>query len=204
MPNLKTIHHKIRERFMKSAKRDIANFLECRVARPGDDPVIGQLLIKAFEETHKIKLPTVETCEMRKKELIDVENRRRHGSVYVLELGYRIVGTFSLIPPGSPVTQAWKRDSSNLRCVAIDPHYQGLNFSELLLNKAKEMAQLWKANDIVLHVYQGADGVARLYQRFGFVRTMEGDFSHLGYRLEAYTLPLAVAETELQWSSEAG
>ena len=78
-------------------KRDISHFLLMRVARQDDDKQVGELLLRAFEQTYRYKLPEVFTNRQRKIELMDVESRREEGVVYVLELGYRIIGTFALM-----------------------------------------------------------------------------------------------------------
>ncbi len=169
-------------------KRDISHFLLMRVARQDDDKQVGELLLRAFEQTYRYKLPEVFTNRQRKIELMDVESRREEGVVYVLELGYRIIGTFALMPPSCGTSQSWVANSANLRCVALDPDFHGYGFSEMMLEEAERIARNWKCEAIVLHVQDGAEGVARLYQKKGFIRDPEGDMMSydnqiLGYRL---------------------
>lgn len=171
--------------------RDITNFINLRPAMPSDDLAIAELLLHTFLTTYKEKLPDVHTTEERKRELRDVGARRRQGFVGVAELGYRIIGTFSLIHPESPVSEAWGDPGATLRCVAIDPEFHGLALSELLLNEADRVARAWYSRTIYLHVQKGANKVAVLYQRHGYVRDMSGDKASLGAELEAYRKELA-------------
>ena len=171
-------------------KRDILNFLDCRLARPSEDYLLGNLLIRAFVDTYARKLPKAVTNQERKEELMNVGQRRKDGLVYLLELGYKIVGTFSLIHPEAATSQSWMPRSANLRCLAVDPDYHGYGFSERLLEKAIQIARGWKCESVALHVQDGADGVARLYERYGFERCPQGDQETYGSRILAYLLRL--------------
>lgn len=170
--------------------RDIANFLNIRLAHPGDDLAIGELLLRTFVQTYEKKLPKVATCTQRRRDLLNVTARRRGGVVCVLELGYRIVGTFSLIHPDSPECEAWIPEAANLRCVAIDPEFQGYRFSDFLLKSAVDFSQEWGIQCICLHVQAGANSVAKLYQSFGFSRDPHGDKICFGFGVEGYSLYL--------------
>lgn len=171
-------------------RRDISNFLRLRTATPGDDPSIGAFLLHTFLKTYQEKMPLFVTTEERKRDLLNVSAKRKVGTVCVLELGYRIVGTFSLIHPESDACEAWLENSANLRCVAIDPDFQGLGFSEILLTEAHRIARLWEVMHVCLHVQNGADAVARLYQKSGYIRDSRGDGEANGQNLEGYILCL--------------
>jgi hypothetical protein len=161
-------------------RRDLANFIELRAATPGDDLRVGELLIETFVSTNKKKLPHLETSDLRIQELRNVRTRRRNGVVYVLELGFQIVGTFSLIHPDSELNEAWIENSANLRCVAIDPRFHGCKLSQIILNQADLIAKEWKVDRTCLHVQDGAIGVSKLYEAHGYRRDQKGDFLHLG------------------------
>jgi len=167
-------------------RRDILNFLTVRDAEPRDDLAVGALLLKSFIETYSNKLPHITTGADRKAELLDVATRRREGVVKVVELGYRIVGTYTLIRPSSSLCQSWIPRTANLRCVAVDPEFHGYSFSEVILREAAEMAKRWECAGICLHVQKGADGVARLYTRFGFVADTSGDRVFHGHENAGY------------------
>ena len=169
-----------------TSPRDITHFLTKRVSHPGDDLVVGDLLIRAFVPTYQEKL-SLETCESRRSELRDIESRRRCGVVYVLELGYRIIGTFALISPNTEQSQAWLDGAGTLRCVAIDPDFRGYGFSSELLKISDEVASAWKLPAICLHVQEGADSVARLYRQHGYVRDPRGDSVSHGQAILGYS-----------------
>ena len=171
-------------------RRDVANFIKLRNAHPGDDTVIGGLLIRSFRETYAIKLPYIYTSQERESELRDVHSRRSAGCVRVLELGYELIGTYSLIPPENAGPASWRPFAASLRCLAIDPKFHSLRLSDALLVDAIGMAHTWKVDNICLHVQMGANGVARLYERHGFERDPEGDTVVHGYNIQGYVLSL--------------
>jgi GNAT superfamily N-acetyltransferase len=181
-----------------SEPRDLANFIRIRPALPSDDLGLAELLIHTFSSTYERKLPSVITTKERKQELRDVSSRRKHGYVGVAELGYRIIGTFSLIHPESPRSEAWNPNGATLRCVAIDPEFHGLRLSELLLQGADRVASAWNSAGLYLHVQKGADKVAKLYLRHGYQRDPNGDKLSFGCELEGYLKCLETKKNECQ------
>ena len=167
-------------------KRDLSNFINIRSAYPGDDLVLGNLLVQTFAQTYALKLPTAVTTNERERELRDVNGRRKNGIVRVIEFGFRIIGTYSLIYPKTELDESWAADGCTLRCLAVDPEFHSLKLSEHLLQDSVEVALGWGARVICLHVQRGAIGVARLYERFGFKRSVEGDRIYMGNFIEGY------------------
>lgn len=172
-------------------QRDISNFLALREAQEADDKPVGDLLLHSFESTYARKLPEAVLSEARRKDLESVSERRRGGGVWILELGNKIVGTFSLLKPGSPLSESWLPETATLRCLAVDPSFHGLGFSERLLTEADEIIRLWGLKGICLHVVAGALGVGRLYIRHGYLRDPRGDRGFLGIDLHGYVRPLS-------------
>jgi len=159
-----------------------------REARAEDDAAIGELLVEAFLTQYAQKLPEVRYDEARKRELRDVARRRAVGRVLVAERAGRVVGTVSLWPPGAPGSEAWIPGAADLRqlATAVELHGQGL--STPLLEAAERLAREWGVPAICLHVRRGALGVARMYERRGFVREPAGDLELPTVFLEAYVL----------------
>lgn len=180
------------EKLTNSTKRsrDIVSFIRLREATTQDTEEIGNLLVKSFVSTYREKLPHIQTCEERIQELRNVEARMQQGQVFVIELGMQIIGTATLILPHAKQTQSWIKNAANLRCVAIDPDFHGLGFAEILLDESERLARSWNAEFICLHVQRGAHGVARLYQRRGFLREPSADIPCFNNDSEGYYLPL--------------
>ncbi|MCB0416564.1 MAG: GNAT family N-acetyltransferase [Bdellovibrionales bacterium] len=171
-------------------KRDVLNFLNTRPATSADDASVGDFLVNTFNDTYAEKLPDAVLNPDREADLRDVASRRRDGGVWVVELGYQLVATFSVLKPGTEGNDAWLPEAALLRCVAVDRLFHGLRFSSLILESSKTIATEWRASHLCLHVQRGAQGVARTYEKFGYVRDVRGDNNFLGSMVEGYALNL--------------
>lgn len=170
--------------------RDVENFMYTRFATESDDKEVAALLLKSFIETNSKKMPNVRHNEERIFELFDVATRRQHGKVLLVELGKEIVATCALIHPGSPEGSEWTLDTAYLRALAVDPNYHGLGLSRRLLDAARNLALEWRVQSIALHVQRGADGVARVYQKYGFTRDERGDTESCGNEIDGWIYDL--------------
>lgn len=164
-----------------------------REARPEDDSAVGELLIDAYMTQYRQKLPDalLSYGPERLRELRDVASKRAQAKVLVAELDGRVVGTVAIFPPGASGSEAWLPASADLRHLATAVDLHGQNLSRPLLDAAEDTARHMGANTVCLHVRRGVHGVARLYQRRGYVRDPSGDIDRLPLiYLEAFALPL--------------
>jgi len=158
-----------------------------RPARAEDEAAIGELLIRAFNETYARKMPGVTMTERRRAELRAVPRERDRAWVLAAEIDGRLVGTVTLYPPGFAGGHAWLADCAELRFLAIAPEWQGHGLAEPLMKACHQQAVAWGCRSICLHVRRGAEGVARFYQRHGYRLAPEGDLDLLPeVYLEAY------------------
>ncbi|MBS2027379.1 MAG: GNAT family N-acetyltransferase [Deltaproteobacteria bacterium] len=164
--------------------------LHIRLARPEDDAAIGDLLVAAFETQYAKKLPEVKYTDERRRELRDVATKRAQGTVLVGELGGEVVGTVTVYPPGVKLSEAWRPRMADLRALGVHTAHFGKGYAQPLLDEAERIAWAWDIDFIGLHVRRGALGVARLYEKRGWIRAPEGDLDllPLGF-LEAYAKP---------------
>lgn len=162
--------------------------LVIRDARPEDDAAVGELLVEAFITQYAKKLPEVVYTEERKRSLRDVAGKRAVAKVLVAELDGRVVGTVAMWPPGASGSEAWVPGAADLRHLATAVEFHGQGLSTPLLDAIEAVAREWGVPAICLHVRRGAEGVARMYQRRGFVREPAGDLDTPSVYLEAYVL----------------
>lgn len=179
-------------------RRDLINFVRLRNSHPGEDLEVGDLLVQSFKETYARKLPEVVTNADRERELRDVASRRSAGVVRIAVLGFQIIGTYSLILPGDKLDESWNANTATLRCVAIAPAFQSLKLGELILDDVVRVARGWRVSSICLHVQQGATGVARMYEAFGFMRDHRGDKVWMANLIEGYRLHLTEKDIKSQ------
>jgi GNAT superfamily N-acetyltransferase len=163
-----------------------------RDARGADAQRLGQLLIDAFLERYREKMPEVRLNDARLQELRDVGTLAAEGaSVLVAEHGAEIVGTVTLLPHGAAHSESWIDGAANLRYLAVDPRFHGRGVSGPLLDAAEDLARASGVPCVCLHVRRGAVGVANLYRRRGYERVESADLDLLPLVfLEAYRLDL--------------
>lgn len=162
-----------------------------REATAADDSAIGELLVAAFVEQYARKLPEVEVTEQRKADLRAVAAKRAVAKVWVVEHAGEVVGTVAMWAPGAKGSEAWLPRAADLRHLAVAQAHRGGLVSRLLLDGAEAWARAQGCEAVCLHVRRGALGVARVYQRRGYVRTPEGDLDKLpDVFLEAFVLRL--------------
>lgn len=158
-----------------------------REATPEDDAAVGELLVDAFVSTYAQEMPEVVVSERRKTELRDVASRRKNGVVLVAEEKGEVVATVSLFKPGAKESEAWSADAACLRMMAIHPKHQGKGISAELVSACFDTAKSWQLKAVELHIRRGAMGLARMYERLGFLRVPTGDKDLLPeIYLEAY------------------
>lgn len=167
-----------------------------RVACAEDDSAIGEILVNAFVTQYARKMPEVVVDDTRKADLRNVAEKRRIGTVLVAELDGKVVGTLTILPPGSSRSEAWQERMADIRMVGVDLDYRGQGIADLLIDEAERMARVdWDCTTIGLHVRRGALGVADLYVRHGYQRESSGDIDRLPeIFLEAYVKTLSHGE----------
>jgi ribosomal protein S18 acetylase RimI-like enzyme len=171
---------------------DLSKRVVIREARPEDDAAVGELLVEAFITQYAKKLPEVVYTEERKRSLRDVAGKRAVARVWVAELEGRVVGTVALWPPGAPGSEAWLPGAADLRHLATSVDFHGQGLSKPLLDEAERVArEEWRVPAICLHVRRGVEGVARMYQRRGFLREPSADLDTPSVYLEAFVLRFA-------------
>jgi ribosomal protein S18 acetylase RimI-like enzyme len=125
--------------------------------------------------------------------LRDAVTRAREAEVYVACLPERpgtIVGTVSFCPQGSPWSQLAQPGEAELRMLAVAPQARGRGVGEALVGVCVERAHELGYTALVLSTLPVQRAAHRLYERLGFRRTPDLDWSPrdevglLAYRLE--------------------
>lgn len=180
-------------------RRDISNFMHLRKAHPWEDVEIGCILVRSFTEGMKKTEVNSQLSQERIRDYSNVAEKRAFGEVWVLELGLKIVGSFSLIYPKTPISDSWIENYGCLRCLALDPKFHGLKLSNLLLRHAEVAAKERGFEGICLHVQRGAERVANLYTQWGYRRDNRGDKWFLGTLIEGYSLAFQSDASAIQF-----
>lgn len=172
-----------------------------REALPGDDEIVGELLVEAYVKAYAQKMPEVVVTDERKRELRSVAAKRKIATVLVAELDGHLVGTVAVFKPGTPESEAWLANAADIRHLAVDPRLHGRDLSKPLLDEAERIARSWGIDAICLHVHRRNYGVARLYMKRGYIRDSSGDLDYPSVSLEGYVLQCKPSSSELTTES---
>ncbi|MER7458557.1 GNAT family N-acetyltransferase [Micromonospora sp. NPDC126480] len=161
-----------------------------RPAGPADHAAVARLTVAAYEADGQLKgengYATV---------LADVATRAEHGEVLVAvdEATDAVLGSVTFVLPGTRYAELSAPGEAEFRMLAVDPAAQGRGVGAILVEACVARATALGCSAVVICVRDGfAASAQRLYERRGFVRSPEKDWSPLaGVRLLGLRLDLA-------------
>lgn len=114
-------------------------------------------------------------------QLRDASARAQHAVLLAMADGEggegKIVGTLTLVPPGSKFAELAQDDEFELRMLAVSPIERGRGIGAGLTRAALEMAVERGAKRVVLSTMDTMHAAHRLYERLGFVRREDLDWT---------------------------
>ncbi len=103
-----------------------------------------------------------------------------------------VVGTVTLSPPGSPLREVAIDGEGEMRMLAVDPEVQGRGLGRVATEHVIEEVRRRGLEAVVLCTSRTMTAAQALYERRGFVRVPERDWSPApGIDLVAYRLELS-------------
>lgn len=113
-------------------------------------------------------------------QLRDAEARARHADLLAMFDGHdgagAIVGTITLVPPGSPFVELAREGEYELRMLAVSPMERGRGIGRTLARAAMDRAVALGARRIVLSTMDTMHAAHRLYEDMGFARREDLDW----------------------------
>jgi len=88
-----------------------------------------------------------------------------------------VVGTVTLVPPGSSLVELAKDDEYELRMLAVSPLERGRGIGRKLTRRAMDLAVERGAQRVVLSTMESMHVAHRLYERMGFARREDLDWT---------------------------
>jgi GNAT superfamily N-acetyltransferase len=147
---------------------------------------VGELTVQAYAED-----AFVDPSEDYAHQLRDAVTRAREAEVYVAVVGDRIAGTVTFCPPGSPWCELAQGDEGEFRMLAVAPEARRQGVAGALVGVCIERAQELGHEALVLSSLPEQKPAHRLYERLGFRRTPDLDWSPApGVDLLAFRLDL--------------
>ncbi|MCZ7435599.1 GNAT family N-acetyltransferase [Micromonospora sp. WMMC241] len=159
-----------------------------RRVRPADFPAVARLTVAAYEADGQLKAETGYEAV-----LADVAGRAATGEVLVAvdEPTGAVLGSVTFVLPGTPYAELAGPGEAEFRMLAVDPAAQGRGAGAALAEACVARATELGCVAVVICVRAGMSASARrLYDRLGFVRAPEKDWTPapgvelLGLRLD--------------------
>ncbi|MEU9199080.1 GNAT family N-acetyltransferase [Streptomyces sp. NPDC048332] len=129
-------------------------------------------------------------------QLRDVPRRAAEAEVLVAaDARGHVLGGVTYAPPGNPWADIAAADEAEFRTLAVSPEARGAGAGEALVRACIDRARgTAGVTGIVLSTQPAMHGAHRIYQRLGFVRTPERDWSPVaGLTLLTFRLELRPA-----------
>lgn len=106
---------------------------------------------------------------------------RERGVVLIARDDERVViGTITVVTPSSPARRIAVQGEAEIHLLAVDPAFRGLGVGRALVEAAVTKARQDGAGRILLWTQPTMASAQRLYERCGFERMPELDFSRAG------------------------
>ena len=168
---------------------------EIRDARPSDRGAILAVTLAAYEQ-YAAALPPPLWALYRQNIEATLADVRPAAQIVAEEAG-ALVGTVLLYPAGAvmdtPGGTSITLASPEVRLLAVPPAARGKGLARRLVDECIQRARAAGAPALTLHTADMMAVAMRLYERMGFVRAPDLDFSPApGYTAKGYRLPLTL------------
>lgn len=121
--------------------------------------------------------------------LQDAAGRATEAELWVarLDVGEPVVGSVTFCPPESSMREIARDDEAELRMLAVDPVARGRGVGEALVRHCLDEARDLGLGGVRISTMAQMSGARRLYERLGFERAPDDDWSPApGVHLLAY------------------
>jgi ribosomal protein S18 acetylase RimI-like enzyme len=149
-----------------------ADPIEVRPATPGDYPAIAELTVAAYEADGQIG-----PDHPYRYVLADVAGRAPAGELLVAVDGEEVLGSVLFVEAGSAFAEMAGPGEAEFRMLAVSPKAQRRGIGERLVRACLDRARDRGAERVVISARDFVRAPLRLYDRLGFVRVPERDWS---------------------------
>ncbi|MEU7477608.1 GNAT family N-acetyltransferase [Lentzea sp. NPDC042327] len=159
-----------------------------RPATAADLPVVGALTVEAYQADG-----FVDEGDDYVAHLADAAARSRDAELLVAvdPSGGEVLGSVTVVLPGSPFAEISEPGETEFRMLSVAAAARGRGVGEALVRAVLDRARTLGAERVVLSSSEKMRAAHRLYERLGFTRLPDRDWSPLpGLKLLAYVLPL--------------
>jgi ribosomal protein S18 acetylase RimI-like enzyme len=156
-----------------------------RPAHTSELPRVGDITVTAYAADGY-----VDAADPYAEHLRDTATRAREAELYVAVVGEDLAGTVTFCPEGSPWGEIAQPGEGEFRMLAVAPEHRRQGVAEALVSVCVERARELGYEALVLSSLTVQQPAHRVYERLGFRRLPERDWSpysgvdRLGFRLD--------------------
>ena len=162
--------------------------MKTRRATKWDYAIAGELTVEAYADF------TAGPADSYIHHLRDAATRDREAELWVATPDDRddlVLGVVTVCPDGSPWREIAAEDEGEFRMLAVAPAMRGRGVGETLVRMCVDRFRSEGKRAVVLSTLREMSAAQRLYERLGFSRLPERDWSPIeGVDLMAFRLPL--------------
>jgi ribosomal protein S18 acetylase RimI-like enzyme len=161
--------------------------MRIRRARPEDIPAVGEVTVAAYAGF------TAGDADSYVEHLRDAATRDREAELWVAtpDDSEDILGTVTITPPGSPWREIGRNGEGEFRMLAVAPAARGKGIGTALVGLVLDRFRAQGVTAVVMSTLPQMRAAHRVYERAGFVRDPERDWSPIpGVDLISYRLDL--------------
>jgi len=169
--------------------------LTIRDLRPDEFEALGRLMVEVY--SHLEGFPTPAEQPRYYELLSNIGRFTEKGAARVLvaitpggELVGGVVYFGDMAEYGSGGTATGVKNASGIRLLGVDPRYRNAGAGKALTNACINLAREQGHSQVILHTTQVMQVAWRLYQRLGFERSDDLDFSQQGLPVFGFRLKL--------------
>ncbi|MEU6746158.1 GNAT family N-acetyltransferase [Actinomadura nitritigenes] len=155
-----------------------------RDARPHEYDLIGELTVEVYVHGGLVSPESSYVGKLR-----DAADRAAKSQLLVAEIGGEVAGAVAYCPPGSPYAELAGPDEAEFRMLAVLAKARRSGAGRALVGECAARARAAGLTGLRLSTQANMEAAHRMYERLGFVRTPDRDWSPIpGLRLLTYAL----------------
>ena len=144
--------------------------------------ILGELMVDVYSKLEGFPSPAEQPDYYEKLRNIGRLNEQAHTTVLVAESAEQaIVGGVvyfdDMAMYGSGGTATQEQNASGIRLLCVDPKSTGMGVGKALTNECIRLAKASGNTQVILHTTQSMEIAWRLYEKIGFERSTDLDFS---------------------------